>query len=96
MSRSPVRSVDLHLLVETIVEDERVSQRQSVRLHGMTLTVVEVPHVRIVEIRRSSTRRHLSFTLLKKIRSHTLQYRSWFRAELGRKLAREVGGKCFA
>lgn len=36
---------DLHLLVEVVVEDERVGDAQPVGLHGVQLAVVEVPHL---------------------------------------------------
>ena len=43
--------VDLHLLVETGVEDETVSYPYAMRLHGMACVVCEIPDIRIVEVR---------------------------------------------
>ena len=34
----------LHVLVEVVVEDEAVRDGEAVRLHGVTLTVVEIAH----------------------------------------------------
>ena len=45
------RVVYLHLLVESVVKDEGVSDAESVGLHGVQLAVVEVAHFGVVEIR---------------------------------------------
>ncbi len=45
-----VGSEDLHLLVEAVVQDQRVGHAQAVRLHRMAGSVVEVSHIRIVEV----------------------------------------------
>lgn len=46
-----IRAINLHLPVETIVEHEAVNHRQPVGLHGMTRSVVEVTHFRVIEVR---------------------------------------------
>ena len=43
-----MRSVDLHLPVETIVEEEVVGHPHPVRLHGVTLAIVVVANVTVV------------------------------------------------
>jgi len=45
-----VRSVDLHLSVESIVEEKVVSHAYAVRLHGVTLPIVVVTYVTCNEI----------------------------------------------
>ena len=42
--------VDLHLLVEAIVEQQVVSHANTMRLHGMALAIVVVANVRVVEV----------------------------------------------
>mmetsp|Transcript_21755 Transcript_21755/g.64501 ORF Transcript_21755/g.64501 Transcript_21755/m.64501 type:complete len:428 (+) Transcript_21755:163-1446(+) len=44
------RPVDLHLLVEAIVEQQVVSHANTMRLHGMALAIVVVANVRVVEV----------------------------------------------
>ena len=41
-------SVNLHLPVETVVEEEVVGHPHPMRLHGMTLAIVVVPNVTVV------------------------------------------------
>ena len=57
-----IRSIDGHFLVETVVENETVRQREPMGLHRVTGTVVEVADVRIVKVgdatRRRRRRRH--------------------------------------
>ena len=43
-----MRSVDLHLPVETIVEEEVVGHPHPVRLHGVTLSIVVVANVTVI------------------------------------------------
>lgn len=51
MGAGTVRPVNLHLPVKAVVEHEAVNHRQPMRLHGMTRSIVEVTHFRIIEIR---------------------------------------------
>ncbi len=50
MRRRDVGPEDLHLLVEAVVQDQRVGHAQAVRLHRMAGSVMEVSHIRIVEV----------------------------------------------
>ena len=43
-------SVDLHLPVETVVEEEVVGHPHPMRLHGMALSVVVIPDVAVIII----------------------------------------------
>ena len=45
-----VRPVDLHFLVEPVVEDQGVGHCQSLGLHGVEGAVVEVSNIRVVEV----------------------------------------------
>jgi len=45
-----VRPVDLHLVVQAVVQHQTVYDRQPVRLHRVRRPVMKVPHVRIIEI----------------------------------------------
>lgn len=49
----PVWPVDLHLVVQPVIQDQTVDDRQTVRLHRVRRTVVEVAHVRVVEVKHS-------------------------------------------
>ena len=40
----------LHVFVEVVVEDEAVGDGEAVRLHGVTLTVVEVADAGVEEV----------------------------------------------
>ena len=51
-----VWSVHLHLLVQPVIEDERMGHCQSLGLHGMEGPVVEVSHVRVVKVSHSGPR----------------------------------------
>lgn len=46
-----VRPVDLHLVVQPIVEYQAVNDRQPMRLHRVRRSVMEVAHVRVVEVK---------------------------------------------
>lgn len=46
-----VRPVNLHFPVEAVIENEAVNHGEPVRLHGMARPVVEVTHLRVVEVR---------------------------------------------
>lgn len=46
-----VGPIDLHLLVQVVSQHQAVYDREPVGLHGMSRSVMEVPHVRIVEVR---------------------------------------------
>ena len=48
---SNVRPVDLHFLVEPVVEHQRVGHRQSLGFHGVEGPVVEISDIRVVEVR---------------------------------------------
>ena len=50
MGCSDVRPEDLHALMQVVVEDKRMRDTQTMRFHGMTWTVVEVPDLRVVII----------------------------------------------
>ena len=43
-------SVNLHLPVETVVEEEVVGDPHPMRLHGMALAIVVVPNVAVIII----------------------------------------------
>lgn len=51
MRTRPVRPVDLHLVVQPIVEHQAVNDRQPVGLHRVRRPVMEVAHVRVVEVK---------------------------------------------
>ncbi len=42
--------VHLHLLIQPIIQYQVVSQRQSMRFHGMIGPVVEIAHILVIEI----------------------------------------------
>lgn len=54
----PVRPVDLHLVVQPVVEHQAVYDGQTVRLHRVRRPVVEVAHVRVVEVKHAFVGRH--------------------------------------
>lgn len=45
-----VRPVNLHLVVQAVVQHQTVYDRQPVRFHRVRRSVMKVPHVRIIEI----------------------------------------------
>ena len=57
-----VRTVDLHLAVEPVVEDEVVRHAYAMWLHRVALAVVEVPDVSVVVIAHLLLRRHFLFS----------------------------------
>lgn len=46
-------AVAFHLFVEAIGEDEVVGELESMRLHGVRGTIVEVAHFRVIEVRHA-------------------------------------------
>ena len=56
------RASYLHLLVDAVVEQEVVGHAHAVGLHGVPLAVVEVAHIRVVEVRDLLLARHRSKT----------------------------------
>ena len=53
-----VRPVDLHFLVEPVVEHQRVGHCQSLGFHGVEGPVVEISDIRVVEVRHPPPARH--------------------------------------
>lgn len=49
----PVRPVDFHFIIQTVVQHQAVYDGQTVRLHRMRRPVMEIAHVRVVEIKHA-------------------------------------------
>lgn len=45
-----VRAINLHLPMETIVEHQTMDHRQSMGLHRMARSVMEVTHLRVIKV----------------------------------------------
>lgn len=50
MSAGAVRPIDFHLVVKPVVQHQTVYDRQTVRFHRMRRPVMEVAHVRVIEV----------------------------------------------
>ena len=53
MTKSSLIPENSHVFVEVVVEHEAMRDREAVRLHGVTLSVVEVTYARVEEIRNA-------------------------------------------
>jgi hypothetical protein len=53
-----VRTVAFHLFVETVRQDEVVSELETVRLHGVRWAIVKVTYFWMIEVRHSFLCRH--------------------------------------
>lgn len=89
----PVRPVDLHLVAQPVVEHQAVDDRQPVRFHRVRRPVMEVPHVRIVEVEHSLVGRHAAAASSSAVspRRHSVRERRNSNEKLTRTVGRRIG-----
>lgn len=54
-----VGPIDLHLLVQVVLHHQAMNDAEPVRLHGVSRTIVEVSHVRVVKVGHSLRHRQV-------------------------------------